>query len=116
MKKTNYIILLSVTLCVGLIIFRCAGRGPEKATAGQPVSEKLKSATVESARAIFAKGQVFIPVNSVPKVEYDMNGNITVEFMHVRHREMGERGGDNLGFVRFDPVTLKPIEILGPGP
>lgn len=116
MKRSKYIILLLLIACVGLVLFKYAWPEPEKGTAGQPVSEKIKSVVVESAKTIFANGQVFIPSNSVPKVEYDTKGNITVEFMHVRARAKGERGGDNLGFMRFDPATLKPIEILGPGP
>lgn len=49
-------------------------------------------------------------------MEYDPEGHVTVEFMHVQPLEIGVRRGDNLGFVRFDPATLQPIEILGPGP
>ena len=114
MKLPIYILLTAIPV-IGWWALQREKVETEDASNGQ-VSEKTKAVVVEKARAIFAKGHFNLPLNSVPKVEYDPEGHVTVEFMHVQPLEIGVRRGDNLGFVRFDPATLQPIEILGPGP
>jgi hypothetical protein len=116
MKRLTYLFVFILIVSAFLLLFQHVQPEPEKHIPGKQVSEKLKSAVVQSARAIFRNHQVVLPVESVPKVEYDSQGKVTVEFMPVRPPVRGQRGGDNLGFVRFDPVTLQPIEILGAAP